>query len=105
MGKRKRSSKNIVKLDYLDVVGTEETLPVLVQELTKDGRRMKQTIHTIPTPQNDPPPPTFDPSPAFEAAEGHTFFEECDPKGEPSGTERVCLRFFFPRCILTRYLS
>ena len=95
MGKRKKKSQNVVKLDL------REAVPLLVQQSSKDGRRVEQSVHNIPTPQIHPPPPTFDPSPLFATAEDCVFPEVCDSTGELSSTEHVRLCSLSSRCILT----
>jgi len=68
MGKRKKVPGNIVKIDLKEyAVKGGEILPFLVQHSSKDGRHIEQTVHKVPDTWNNLPPPTFDPSPAFEA--------------------------------------
>jgi len=98
MGKRKKAPGNIVKIDLEEyAVKGGEILPILVQHSSKDGRRIEQTVHEVPNPRNNLPPPTFNPSPAFEAAWDNMFPELC----ESDGTERVRPRFLPLRHILT----
>lgn len=87
MGKCKRATQNVVKIDIGDY------LPVVVQQSSKDGCRINRTVHQVPvpTPQQDLPPPTFNPSPVFEDTQGHVFPDVDDPMGEPSGSEHVHL--------------
>ena len=84
MGKRKRKMQNVVKVDVGDY------LSVLVQQTSKDGRRIDQAVHQIPTPapRNDPPPSTFIPSPAFKDARGPAFPDANEPMDELD-SERV----------------
>lgn len=90
MGKRKKS-KHLVKLDLgEDVVGKAKVVPLLVQQSSKDGRRVERSIHTIPAPRVHPPP-TFDPSPKFATTEECAIPGVSDPVGEPCGAERVSL--------------
>ena len=106
MGKRKKSSQNVVKVNLGDCEFKRgEILPVRVQQSSKDGRRMEQTVHKIPMPRNNPPPPTFNPSLAFEATGDYTFLEACDPADESGGPECVRPCFPSPRCILTCHLA
>ena len=97
MGKRKKNAQNVVKVDLGDYnFRKSEALPVLVQNLSKDGRRIEQTIHQIPTLQPKPPPLAFDPCPVVEEPEegGDTpFFGDELPSGV-DGTDRVRSRFF-----------
>lgn len=89
MGKRKKA-QNIVKIDMGDYAIAKGTvLPVLVQQLSKDGRRFEQTVHPVPTPQQHPLPSTFDPSPSVEDAPGYTFHDASEPMDERDGPERV----------------
>lgn len=92
MGKRKKA-QNVVKIDLGEgAFRKRESLPVLVQQSSKDGRRMEETIHKIAAPRDKPPAPTFDPSPTYvaprDAPPG-----VCDPMGEPDGPARVCPLF------------
>jgi len=89
MGKRKKAP-NVVKID-IGELGKTEVLPVLVQHSSKDGRRVERTMHQVPTPWQNLPPSTFDPSPVLE--DTHAFSDE--PMGEPNGSERVSSRLLF----------
>ena len=72
MGKRKKV-KNVVKVDVTDYAFPKgEILPVLVQHASRDGRRFEQVLHQVPTPRQLQTPPTFNPSPAFNAVGTHT---------------------------------
>ena len=110
MGKRKNKLRNLVKVDL-----EEYELPVLVQQSSRDGRRVEKTIHKVPVPRANPPRPranppppranppplTFDPSPMFEDTQDASPDAQ-DPGGEPTGAERVRPRFLSPKCFLTR---
>ena len=89
MGKRKRAP-NVVKIDVGEF-GTGEVLPVLVQQSSKDGRRVGKTIHQIPMPWQNLPPSTFDPS--LVPKDTYAFFDKL--MGESNGSERVSLRLLF----------
>ena len=93
MGKRKRP-QNIVKIDLgEDVFGKGEVLPAPVQQSSKDGRCVEQTIHKIRTPQEKPPAPTFDPSPMYGATEHCAYPEVHDQMNESNDPERICPNF------------
>ena len=97
MGKRKRKATNVVKVDLGDITIKKNTaLPVLVQHLSKDGRRIEQTVHRIPIPRSNPSPLTFDPYPVVAEDEDDTFFDIEPPGGEDGGDggDRVCSRFY-----------
>ena len=95
MGKRKKNAQNVVKVDLGDLIFTKsEPLPVLVQNLSKDGRRIKQTIHQIPAPQLNPPSLTFDPCPVFAEDEDTVFLDAEPPSGGGSGEDHVRSRSF-----------
>ena len=85
MGKRKRVTQNVVKIDVGDY------LLVIVQQSLKDGHQINRTVHQVPvpTPQQDPPPPAFNPSPVFEDTQGHAFPDVDDLMGEPSSSEHI----------------
>ena len=102
MGKRKKVP-NVVKVDIGDCGFKKgEILPLLVQHSSKDGRRVGQTVHKIPTPRQNPPPSTFDPSPVPEDIRDYAFPDVGEPIGELAGSEHVSSCFFvFGRCILT----
>lgn len=100
MGKRKKL-QNLVKIDLgEDIFETEVTLPILVQQSSQDGRRMRQTVYKIPAPREGPPAPTFDPSPEYGATQDCAS-EECDAMDELDGLERVSSHFSL-EYILTR---
>ena len=64
MGKCKKNLQNVMKVDLGDCKFKRgEILPVRVQQSSKDGRHMEQTVHRIPTPQNNPPPSYLQPLP------------------------------------------
>ena len=57
MGKCKKNLQNVMKVDLGDCKFKRgEILPVRVQQSSKDGHHMEQTVHKIPMPQNNPPP-------------------------------------------------
>jgi hypothetical protein len=92
MAKRKRP-QNLCKVDIReDLVEEGSILPVRIQQLSKDGRRIEQTIHSVPAPKHETRAPTFDPSPAYGAPQDCASLEECDLTAEPVGSGRVCLR-------------
>ena len=97
MGKRKKV-QNVVKIE-LGEDGFERggVTSVLVQHVSKDGRRMAQTVHNVPTPRAIPPDPNppFDPTPVYGITQDSTSAKLCDPMGEPDGPERVCPHFVF----------
>lgn len=68
-----------------------DVLPVVVQQASRDGRRVEQTIHKIPKPQ-DPPLSTFSPSPVYETTQEYVFPEVCLPMNEQNDSERVSPR-------------
>lgn len=93
MGRHKKAH-NVVKIDLReDVLGKARALPLLIQQSSKDGRRLEQSVHKILAPQIYQPPPTFDPFPTFATAEGCTFPESYDTAAEPSGAERMRVCF------------
>ena len=96
MGKRKRP-RNVVKVDLEDVPKSEKIVPVLVQQKSRDGRRLEQTVHNVPVPPSQPPPSTFNPSPTYGSTEDDVFTELHDPMEEPSGPDRVRLHFSLQR--------
>ena len=92
MGKRKKKVQNVIKVDLGDF--KSEPLPVLVQHLSKDGRRIAQTIHRLPplpTVHEFPPLPTsppsltFDPCPVVAEDEDTVFPDTESPRGENGG--------------------
>ena len=90
MGKRKKKPQNIVKLDLEEhTLGKGEILPVRVQHSSKDGCRVEQTIHAVPALRDNPPPPAFNPSLAFEATQDSMSAEGPGPADELNGSERV----------------
>lgn len=102
MGKRKKNTQNVVKIDLNDTnFGKTKLLAVVVRQVSKDGRRVDQTVHRIPTSQQNPPPPTFSPSPvvddtwdnAWDSAWDHAFPDDDDDvtQGEANGPEPVRL--------------
>ena len=104
MGKRKRKAHNVVKVDLGDfTVKKSDALPVLVQHLSKDHRRIEQTVHQIPISRSNPPPPTFDPCPVVaEDGSGDDIFFDVEPLGEEDreqGGDRVCLHFSSLFCV------
>jgi len=65
MGKRKKQPENVIKIELNDApLGKCHVLPIVVKQPSKDGRRVEQTVHEVPTPRRHVIPPTFDPSPA-----------------------------------------
>ena len=89
MGKR-RKLQHVVKVDLgEDVVKKRETIPVVVQQSSKDGRRVAQTVHQVPTPRDKPLAPTFDPFPAYGDSQDCAHPEAHDPTREPNGPERI----------------
>lgn len=95
MVKRKRVT-NVIKVDVDDFAFGEEVVPVLVQQSSKDGRRIEKTLHKVPEPRQDPLPSTFNPSPSFEDAQEHVFDDVLEPTDERNGPERVSLHFLPP---------
>lgn len=103
MGKHKKNSPNVVKVDLSDSdFGKKKVLPVIVGHLSRDGRRVEQTIHKISTPQqNVVHPPVFNPSPAidetwddaWDGAWDYAFHDNGDATAEPNGPEPVCPYF------------
>jgi len=98
MGKRKKNSQNVVKLDLSDTnLGKRKVFPVIVGHSSKDGRRAGQTVHQIPTSEQTILPPTFDPSPvvnntwdeSWDDAWDNAFPEADDTTGEPNSQEPV----------------
>ena len=105
MGKRKKVQKvaNVVKIDVDNYAfGGGEVVPILVQQSSKDGRRIKKAVHKIPTPRQDPLHSTFNPSPSFENAQDHTPHDLSEPMDERGGPERVSPCFLSSGHILTR---
>lgn len=101
MGKRKKVN-NVVKVDVTDYAFPKgEILPVLVQHASRDGRRFEQVLHQVPTPRQLQTPPTFNPSPAFNAAGAHASFVGAEPADEPVDSERVSSRSLPMGCIIT----
>ena len=92
MGKR-RKLQNVIKVDLGGIPKSDKIIPVLVQQKSKDGRRLEQSVHNVPLPQDQPRPPTFNPSPAYEAAMDDAFPGSHDPSDEPNGPERVSPHF------------
>jgi hypothetical protein len=89
MGKCKKP-RNVVKVDFEgETFGGGVALPILVQQSSKDGRHVEQTIHKISAPRAKIPLPTFDPSPAYEAIEHSTSPGVYDPMEESNVPERV----------------
>ena len=100
MGRRKKNTQNVVKVDLGDFIFSKtEQLPVLVQHLSKDGRRIGRTVHQIPGLQPDPPPLAFDPRPLV-AEDEDAMFLDTEPPGGGNGRDRVRSRssplFGFP---------
>ena len=106
MGKRKKVS-NVVKVDVTEYAFRKgEVLPVLVQHSSKDGRRIEQARHNVPTPRKHQPPPTFNPSPALSDTEIHMSPVVCEPtEDEIFGLEQVYVRSFSSRHTLTRFTA
>lgn len=94
MGKRKKP-QNVVKVDLgEDIFKKGETItPIIIQHSSKDSRRLEQTVHSVATPQDQPPAHTFNPSPAYDAAQSWVSPEVNDPMLEPDSTDRVRPRF------------
>lgn len=106
MGKRKKAAQNIVKLDVGDFAFEKgEILPVLVQHSSRDGRRIEQTVHKVPTPRPNPPPPSYDPSPVFEDVEGCVSPDADNLAGELDDFENVRSCPLSSRCIITPILA
>lgn len=96
MGRRKKL-QNVVKVDLEEVAFEKgEAFPIRVQQLSKDGRRMEETVHKVPTPQIRPPAPAFDPSPAYGMGQDWPSLGVCDATaaGGTNDPERVCPHFF-----------
>ena len=92
MGKHKKKPQNIVKLDLEEhTLGKEEILPICVQHSSKDSHHIEQTIHAVPAPRDNPPPPTFNPSLAFKATQDSMSAKGPGPADELNGLEHVCL--------------
>jgi len=98
MGKRKKNSQNVVKVDLSDTdFGKRTLLPVVIMHSSKDGCRVEQTVHRIPTLQQNLPPPTFNPSPvvndawddAWDDAWYYAFPDDGDATVKPNGAEPV----------------
>ena len=103
MGKRKRNVLNVVKVELSDLaLGTKTILPVVVQHSSRDGRRIEQAIHQISTPQQDSPPPTFNPSPVVDDMQDLAPRELREEMDEPNGPGRVrlcsCSSIWFITC-------
>ena len=93
MGKRKKP-QNVVKVDLGEMFRKGEAIiPVVVQHSSKDGRRLEQTVHNVATPQDQQPGPSFNPSPAYDAAESWASPDVGDPILESDPTDRVRPRF------------
>jgi hypothetical protein len=76
MGKQKKITQNIVKVDLGDLLFTkDESLPVLIQHLSEDGCRVRQTVHQIAVPPLNPPSLGFDPCPVATEDEDVVFFD------------------------------
>lgn len=94
MGKRKKGALNVVKVDLGSlIIKKSETLLVLVQHLSRDGRRIERSIHKIPAIQPDPPPLSFDPCPVVMEEEDDVFIEAESSK-KMNGGDRVRSCFF-----------
>ena len=90
MGKRKKLSQNVVKVELEDIrFRKDKILPVIVKQSSKDGRRVEQTVYQVPTPKHINPP-TFDPSPAVGDDWGCVFPDIDDPTDGLDGPESVC---------------
>jgi len=90
MGKRKKRPGNIVKVELDDALsGIGEAIPIVVKQSSKDGRRVQQTVHQVPTPRQHQIPSTFDPSPAVTDDWDCVFPGIDDPVDEPEGPESV----------------
>lgn len=99
MGKRKKAN-NVVKVDLGGLgFGKAEVLPVLIQQSSKDGRRVERTVHHVAKPQQDPLPPAFVPSPVIDIMQG---VEPSEALDEFDGSGRVRLRPRSLVCFLTR---
>ena len=72
-----------------------EVLPVVVEQSSRDGRRVGRTVRQVPTPRQPLVPPTFDPSPAVQDDWDYEFPDTSDPTGEPDGPDAVS-SYFFP---------
>ena len=93
MGKRKKQPQNIIKIELDDVTSRKiGAFPVVVKHLSKDGRRVEQKVHQVPTPRQHQIPPTFNPSPAAEDDWDRVFSDLDDPMDELDGPESV--RYF-----------
>ena len=94
MGKRKKNTQNVVKVDLGDYAFKESgALPVLVQHLSKDRCRIEQTVHQIPALEPSLPP-AFNPRPVLEEAEEEdVIFFDVEPPAEGGGGDRVCSNF------------
>lgn len=100
MGKRKKNARNVVRVDITECLVKGETLPVLAQHSSKDGRRIEQVVHHIPTLHQDPHPSTFNPSPVFESG------QDCDSRMDGSANpEHVRLFYLSFKLVLTRILT
>lgn len=99
MGKRKRNTQNVVKVDVEEYASRKgAVLPVRVQQSSKDGRRVELAVHDVPQPQQNLPPSTFNPSPAFEDVRDG----ELPDVVQPNAPERVRSCFTSSGCILMR---
>ena len=94
-GKRKRKPQNVVKVDLSDAMFRKgEVLPVVVKHSSRDGRRVEQTVHQVPTPRQSLVPPTFDPSPAVRDDWDCEFPDTSNPTGELDGPDAVSSHSF-----------
>jgi hypothetical protein len=92
MGKRKKPH-NVIKVDLgANAFGKGNSLPVVIHQSSKDGRRLEKTTHNIPEPPEKPPSSNFDPSPVYEATQGCGFPEVPDPTDKRNVPERVSSR-------------
>lgn len=84
MKNHKKRALNVVKVDLGELaIKKSKTLPVIVQHLSKDGRRIEQTVHEIPAPQPNPLLLAFDPSPVVPEDNGGIFLNT-EPSNEGS---------------------
>jgi len=95
MGKRKKNSQNVVKVDLSDTAFGKGKL--IVGHSSKDGRRVEQKVHRIPAPQQNLPPPTFNPSPViggtWDDAWDDAFADAGDELNGPESVRRYFLSF------------
>lgn len=86
---RKKSVKNVVKLDVGEFVRVKgKVLPLVVQETSKDGRRVKKKVHEFQAPEIQLTP-VFNPVPVFESVQDDVF-----PNADESEADIVSFTLF-----------